>query len=991
MAGFIGKDHGRKKKSNLTKSIPPGCVFCNSSEDCEELVGKSIQSCGMTVHYFCMLLSSGLCQKGRTDKDGILGFLPKDIQAEVNRGKKLTCYFCKKKGATIGCTTKSCRISFHLRCGRVSGTLHQFFGNFGSYCPTHRPRQAALTSDRLAFFGTANTMCAICICTVEARASNETLRSPCCRSSWFHRDCIQQLATTAGLHFFKCPLCNNKEMFQEEMLEFGIYIPDQDAAWELVPNAYQELLERYSRCDVQKCLCPKGRDYNKDKTKWEILLCVCCGSQGCHVTCQGLSSNNDDWMCPDCEEISKKVSKAKKTRGRPRKKGKNSSASLKEELKRDYQKLQTKACGSRLDTKPLQKKESTAGCSAGTSGPSGASSSNRRSLLSPRVKNFPNTVVRITSGGDGENSDVNVTSSDEDIPQVHSVQKAKRKAKVCLGHTDNSSVPSSDEDIPLEPRARKSKTKAKMCLGGLGNSSRIQGSSVPNISPDQPFPIGQLRVRVRPCNVLPGTSVSIHNLDDSYLNPHGKRKCLRSKSKAERPSKKHCETVSMSDSDVKRSDESCERPSTSAATATQVSDKLDLYVLSPNVIRKIKAPKALPRKPVEIVDDSEPSCDEEVSFREQPVFEDQLADENENSSSSVEDSDNSVQSPRHARLCKNLGYKDSKCNKKRESRERLRLADVVHVVSLSDDEPELAIPQQVPVVSSTVSADQDQVSVCCSQPNTDSPAETRRSPSQIYEPKYIELDMSMSESPQVTRRSPEPVNRKLSIEEDVLTISSASDEDPEEVIFLKTERFYSTHQFNGHRRQWMTAQTCSSFKTTPPENSNLQYSTVCTNTNAGQILLRTCSDQVALPIHIGSMALHTSSKNPQSAGVCNTTSSSATYASSARQSPVVIDLTDNPPSNKDKSPEPIMNHRLPAQPKASCTYTLRANSLNISNSKMLKSEKTISPLKIHQGKLESIRSAVTSTKAQSNDEATPSGQDAAVIDITDADSLAVYM
>lgn len=35
------------------------------------------------------LLSSGLCQKGGTDKDGILGFLPKDIRAEVNRGKKL--------------------------------------------------------------------------------------------------------------------------------------------------------------------------------------------------------------------------------------------------------------------------------------------------------------------------------------------------------------------------------------------------------------------------------------------------------------------------------------------------------------------------------------------------------------------------------------------------------------------------------------------------------------------------------------------------------------------------------------------------------------------------------------------------------------------------------------------------------------------------------------------------------------------------------------
>lgn len=47
------------------------------------------------------------------------------------------------------------------------------------------------SSDRLAFYGTANAPCAICMNSVEARASNETLRAPCCRNSWFHRNCIQ--------------------------------------------------------------------------------------------------------------------------------------------------------------------------------------------------------------------------------------------------------------------------------------------------------------------------------------------------------------------------------------------------------------------------------------------------------------------------------------------------------------------------------------------------------------------------------------------------------------------------------------------------------------------------------------------------------------------------------------------------------------------------------------------------------------------------------
>ena len=36
----------------------------------------------------------------------------------------------------------------------------------------------------------------------------------------------------------------------------------RDAAWEQEPNAFQELLERYSRCDAEKCLCPQGREHD---------------------------------------------------------------------------------------------------------------------------------------------------------------------------------------------------------------------------------------------------------------------------------------------------------------------------------------------------------------------------------------------------------------------------------------------------------------------------------------------------------------------------------------------------------------------------------------------------------------------------------------------------------------------------------------------------------------------------------------------------------
>lgn len=38
----------------------------------------------------------------------------------------------------------------------------------------------------------------------------------------------------------------------------------RDASWELVPNAFEELLYRHDRCDAAACLCPKGRTYTSN-------------------------------------------------------------------------------------------------------------------------------------------------------------------------------------------------------------------------------------------------------------------------------------------------------------------------------------------------------------------------------------------------------------------------------------------------------------------------------------------------------------------------------------------------------------------------------------------------------------------------------------------------------------------------------------------------------------------------------------------------------
>lgn len=43
------------------------------------------------------------------------------------------------------------------------------------------------------------------------------------------------MAINAG-YFFKCPNCNNKDVFRKEMLECGVYIPDQYAHFFFTPN-----------------------------------------------------------------------------------------------------------------------------------------------------------------------------------------------------------------------------------------------------------------------------------------------------------------------------------------------------------------------------------------------------------------------------------------------------------------------------------------------------------------------------------------------------------------------------------------------------------------------------------------------------------------------------------------------------------------------------------------------------------------------------------
>ncbi|XP_045143889.1 G2/M phase-specific E3 ubiquitin-protein ligase isoform X1 [Echinops telfairi] len=286
------------------------CVFCRKNDDCPNEYGekKTNEKWNLTVHYYCLLMSSGIWQRGK-EEEGVYGFLIEDIRKEVNRASKLKCSVCKKNGASIGCVAPRCKRSYHFPCGLQRECIFQFTGNFKSFCWHHRPVQVIPPNNYRD-----SLPCTICLEYIEPVPTYSILRSPCCKNAWFHRDCLQVQAINAGVFFFRCTICNNSDIFQEEMLRMGIHIPEKDASWELEENAYQELLQHYERCDVRRCRCKEGREYNAPDSKWEIKRCQCCGSSGTHLACSSLRSWEQNWECLECRGIlyNSEFQKAKK-------------------------------------------------------------------------------------------------------------------------------------------------------------------------------------------------------------------------------------------------------------------------------------------------------------------------------------------------------------------------------------------------------------------------------------------------------------------------------------------------------------------------------------------------------------------------------------------------------------------------------------------------------------------------------------------------------
>ena len=190
---------------------------------------------------------------------------------------------------------KKCHITFHLPCGMKAGTHHEFCDSWDSFCPDHGRVQEIYNSKDKSVFTEARE-CGVCFDGIKPIKSMTTLQqkrylwSPCCNKWWvkyllnfwikvlmdnlptwrFHKECIQKLATSSG-YFFKCPMCNNKEEFDKEMKKFGIYVPEQDAAWEREGNIFDGIYERKFENFItifDKCTLKQFRFYFRPWNLW---------------------------------------------------------------------------------------------------------------------------------------------------------------------------------------------------------------------------------------------------------------------------------------------------------------------------------------------------------------------------------------------------------------------------------------------------------------------------------------------------------------------------------------------------------------------------------------------------------------------------------------------------------------------------------------------------------------------------------------------------
>ncbi|XP_060181871.1 protein BREAST CANCER SUSCEPTIBILITY 1 homolog isoform X1 [Lycium barbarum] len=117
------------------------CAFCRSSEESEVsgvmlsyLNGKPVKgdadgvSGVINVHKHCAEWAPNVYFE---DDDAV------NLESELKRSRRITCFFCGVKGAALGCYETSCRKSFHVPCAKLTPECRWDYDNFVMLCPLH--------------------------------------------------------------------------------------------------------------------------------------------------------------------------------------------------------------------------------------------------------------------------------------------------------------------------------------------------------------------------------------------------------------------------------------------------------------------------------------------------------------------------------------------------------------------------------------------------------------------------------------------------------------------------------------------------------------------------------------------------------------------------------------------------------------------------------------------------------------------------------------
>ncbi|KAK1167968.1 hypothetical protein AOXY_G10777 [Acipenser oxyrinchus oxyrinchus] len=118
------------------------CVFCHLAVESRK-TGPILQKEDTAAHENCLLFSSGLVTQNTPEGDDLAGFSVEDVKKEINRGRKLHCFRCKKSGATVGCEVKKCKRSYHFLCALNDNAEKEEDmdrGLFRIYCEMHRSK-----------------------------------------------------------------------------------------------------------------------------------------------------------------------------------------------------------------------------------------------------------------------------------------------------------------------------------------------------------------------------------------------------------------------------------------------------------------------------------------------------------------------------------------------------------------------------------------------------------------------------------------------------------------------------------------------------------------------------------------------------------------------------------------------------------------------------------------------------------------------------------